>query len=292
MSGPNSEELARRGRLLISCPDRHGIVAAVSQFLFEHGANITHSDQHSTTPEGGVFFMRVEFALPNLPEQSAELQRAFAPIADRFSMEWHLSHADRRERLAIFVSKEEHCLLELLWQRQAGDLRAEIAMVVSNHPDLENIAASWGIPFHYVPVPGVDKWAAEQEQLQLLAGHADVIVLARYMQILSARFLDAWSGRVINIHHSFLPAFVGARPYDQAHRHGVKLIGATAHYVTQELDAGPIIEQDVARVDHRQTPADLRRIGRLIERVVLGRAVSWHVDDRVLIHENKTVVFA
>ena len=184
MSGPNAEELARRGRLLISCPDRHGIVAAVSQFLFEHGANITPSDQHSTALEGSVFFMRVEFALSNLPERSAELQRAFAPIADRFCMEWHLSHANRRERLAIFVSKEEHCLLELLWQRQAGDLRAEIAMVVSNHPDLENIAASWGIPFHYVPVPGVDKWAAEQEQLQLLAGHADVIVLARYMQIL------------------------------------------------------------------------------------------------------------
>jgi len=292
MSGPNTEELARRGRLLISCPDRQGIVAAVSQFLFEHRANIVHSDQHSTAAEGGVFFMRVEFSLSNSPALSADLQRAFAPIADRFSMDWHLTHANRRERLAIFVSKEKHCLLELLWQREAGDLRAEIAMVVSNHPDLEPIAVSWGIPFHYVPVPGGDKWAAEQKQLQLLDGHADVIVLARYMQILSARFLGCWPGRVINIHHSFLPAFVGARPYEQAHRHGVKLIGATAHYVTEELDAGPIIEQDVARVDHRQSPGDLRRIGRLIEREVLGRAVSWHVDDRVLIHENKTVVFA
>jgi formyltetrahydrofolate deformylase len=278
--------------LLISCPDQPGIVAAVSRFLFDCGANIVHSDQHSTAVPGGVFFMRIEFDLPDLESRGAGLEREFAPVAERFGIEWRMAHAGRRKRLAVFVSKEEHCLLELLWQRRAGGLDADVVMVVSNHPDLEPVASSWGIPFHHVAVPRDGKAEAERQQLALLDGQVDVVILARYMQILSAAFVDRWPGRIINIHHSFLPSFAGARPYEQAYRYGVKLIGATAHYVTEQLDAGPIIEQDVERVDHRHNPDDLRRISRLIERVVLARAVSWHVEDRILVHENKTVVFS
>jgi formyltetrahydrofolate deformylase len=287
-----SAELDCRGRLLISCPDRPGIVAAVSRFLFERGANIAHSDQHSTDLEGGVFFMRIEFDLPELEERGPDVERAFAGIAERFDMDWRLAHACRRKRLAIFVSREEHCLLELLWRRRSGDLRADIAMVISNHAELAEVALGWDIPFHHIPVTREAKPLAEQRQLELLSGRVDAVILARYMQILSGEFISHWPGRIINIHHSFLPAFVGARPYDQAYRHGVKLIGATAHYVTEDLDAGPIIEQDVQRVDHRHGPEELRRIGRLVERMVLARAVSWHVEDRILIHGNKTVVFA
>jgi formyltetrahydrofolate deformylase len=287
-----SRDLADRGRLLISCPDRPGIVAAVSRFLYDQGANIVHSDQHSTAPEGGVFFMRIEFDLHQLGERGPALERAFVSVGERFDMDWRLAYAGTPHRLAVFVSREEHCLLELLWQRRAGDLRAEIALVISNHPDLEETARSWGVSFHHIPVHPDRKAEAECAQLALLEGRADVVVLARYMQILTPEFLALFPGRVINIHHSFLPAFVGAKPYTQAYRRGVKLIGATAHYVTADLDAGPIIEQDVERVDHRHTPDDLRRIGRMIERHVLARAVSWHVEDRILIHENKTVVFA
>jgi formyltetrahydrofolate deformylase len=225
-------------------------------------------------------------------ERGPALERAFVSVGERFDMDWRLAYAGTPHRLAVFVSREEHCLLELLWQRRAGDLRAEIALVISNHPDLEETARSWGVPFHHIPVHPDRKAEAERAQLALLEGRADVVVLARYMQILTPEFLALFPGRVINIHHSFLPAFVGAKPYTQAYRRGVKLIGATAHYVTADLDAGPIIEQDVERVDHRHTPDDLRRIGRMIERHVLARAVSWHVEDRILIHENKTVVFA
>lgn len=267
-------------------------MAAVSRFLFEGGANIIHSDQHSTAPEGGVFFMRIEFDLPDLSARGVELEEGFRAVAEHFSMDWRLAYAGISKRLAIFVSREEHCLLELLWQRRAGDLRAEIALVVSNHPDLAETVTAWGIPFHHIPVPAGGKQVAERAQLALVAERADVIVLARYMQILSGQFIAGCRQPIINIHHSFLPAFVGARPYDQAYRRGVKLIGATAHYVTEDLDAGPIIEQDVERVDHRHSVDDLRRIGRAIERVVLARAVSWHVEDRILIHENKTVVFS
>ncbi|MBI3962568.1 MAG: formyltetrahydrofolate deformylase [Deinococcus sp.] len=281
-----------RGRLLISCPDRPGIVAAVSQFLFERGANIVHSDQHSSDPEGGLFFMRIEFDLPDLVQRGPEIEQEFRAVSQRFSMDWRLAYASQPKRIAIFVSKEEHCLLELLWRWRAGDLRAEIATVVSNHLDLQETVAGWDIPFHHLPVTPERKAEAEQAQLALLAGRADVVVLARYMQILSSDFLQHWPNRIINIHHSFLPAFVGARPYNQAHQRGVKLIGATAHYVTEELDAGPIIEQDVQRVDHRHSIEDLKRIGRYIERVVLARAVAWHVEDRILVHQNKTVVFA
>lgn len=284
--------LSGRGRLLISCSDRPGIVAAVTRFLYEQGANIVHSDQHTTDPTGGAFFMRVAFDLAGLADRIAGLAAQFRQVAGEFGMDWRLEDAGRAKRLAIFVSREEHCLLELLWQQQAGDLRAQIAMVVSNHGDLRDIVEARGIPFHHIPVDARQKAAAEAQQLALVDGHADVIALARYMQILSPEFVRRWPNRIINIHHSFLPAFVGARPYDQAYQRGVKLIGATAHYVTAELDGGPIIEQDVERVDHRHNVEELRRIGRAVERAVLARAVRWHTEDRVLVYGNKTVVFS
>jgi formyltetrahydrofolate deformylase len=274
---------------LISCPDRPGIVAAVSQFLFEHGANIIHSDQHSTEQGQGTFFMRIEFSLPGVLDKDLGFER----IAERFGMDWRLSYVARPKRLAIFVSRQAHALLELLWQRAAGDLQAEIAVVISNHTNNEALVRDAGIPFHHVPMSADVKAAAEAEELRLLAEYnVDTIVLARYMQVLSPEFLARYPAAIINIHHSFLPAFVGANPYEAAYTRGVKLIGATAHYVSEELDAGPIIEQDVRRVDHRHAPPDLRRMGRYIERVVLARAVTWHVEDRVLLHGNKTIVFS
>ena len=280
-----------RGRLLVSCPDRPGIVAAVSRFLYEHGANIVHSDQHSTDPSGGLFFMRIEFALARLDERLPDLEREFAAVSGPLEMQGRFTLEARRKRLAVFVSKEDHCLQELLWQQRSGDLKADIALVIGNHAQMASVVEPWGIPFHHVPVTGDTKAEAEARQLALIEDRADAVVLARYMQIISPTFIARWPDRIINIHHSFLPAFVGAKPYQQAYERGVKLIGATAHYVTADLDAGPIIEQDVRRVDHRHDPDDLRRIGRQIERAVLARAVGWHVEDRVLVHGNKTVVF-
>ena len=282
------------GRLLISCPDRPGIVAAVSQFLFDHGANIIHSDQHSTGHGEGTFFMRIEFSLPRLDAEQATLEPAFqARVAERFGMTWRLALAARRKRLGVFVSRAEHALLELLWAHRAGDLPADILLVISNHTNNADLVRAAGIPFFHVPITAETKPQAEQDELRLLRQHdVDTVVLARYMQVLSPRFLEAFPARIINIHHGFLPAFMGAHPYQAAYDRGVKLIGATAHYVSEELDAGPIIEQDVRRVDHRHTPEDLRRLGRYMERVVLARAVVWHVEDRVLLHGNKTIVFA
>ncbi|MBM7566931.1 formyltetrahydrofolate deformylase [Paenibacillus sacheonensis] len=280
-----------RARMLISCPDRNGIVAAVSQFLYEHGANIVQSDQYTLNPGGGMFFIRFEFDLNDLERELPVLQEDFTRVADRFEMKWHTFRASRKKRLAIFVSKEDHCLLELLWQWQAGDLDADIAMVVSNHPDMRGLVESFGIPFHHIPVTPDTKAEAEKHQLEAVTGKADIIVLARYMQIISPKFIEQFPNRIINIHHSFLPAFVGGKPYAQAYQRGVKIIGATAHYVTEELDGGPIIEQDVQRVSHRDDVDNLKRIGRTIERVVLARAVKWHVEDRILVHQNKTVVF-
>jgi formyltetrahydrofolate deformylase len=280
------------GRLLISCPDRPGIVAAVSRFLFERGANIIHSDQHSSDPTGGIFFMRVEFQLSDLEKKGAKLEKDFGSVALPFAMKWRLAYAGRVKRLAIFVSKGEHALFELLWRRRSGDLRAEIVMVLSNHPDLQETVSRWGIPFHYFPINPNQKREVEEQQIALMEGKIDAVVLARYMQIITPDFIRHYTDRIINIHHSFLPAFVGAEPYSRAHERGVKLIGATAHYVTTDLDAGPIIEQDVERVDHRHSVEDLKRIGRYIERVVLARAVAWHVEDRILVYGNKTVVFA
>ncbi|MEX2413892.1 MAG: formyltetrahydrofolate deformylase [Thermoleophilaceae bacterium] len=279
-------------RLLISCRDRAGIVAAVSGLLHDAGANIVSSDQYSTTGvEGGRFFMRMQFVLPAGVEQ-AELERRFADVvAGRFEMEWRMWRAGRPKRVAVLVSRYDHCLLDLLWRWRRGELEAGIGLVASNHPDLRGDVASFGLPYHHVPVEKGRKPEAEAALLELLQGRFDVVVLARYMQILSGDFLDAVGCPVINIHHSFLPAFAGAGPYERAKERGVKLIGATSHYVTEELDAGPIVEQDVIRVDHSDSAADLVRLGADIERAVLARAVKWHCEDRVLLNGDTTVVF-
>ncbi len=279
-------------RLLISCPDRPGIVAAVSRFLFEQGANILEADQHSTNPAGGMFFMRMAFQVDGLDGARAELEQAFAAeVAEPFGMDWSIWYAADRKRVAILVSREDHCLLDLLWRWRGGELEVDVGLVLSNHRAVEEDVASFGVPFAHVPVTRETKPQAEAEMLKLLAGRFDLIVLARYMQILSGDFLRALGAPTINIHHSFLPAFAGADPYRRASERGVKIIGATAHYVTEELDAGPIIEQDVARVSHRDDVAELVRLGRDVERTVLANAVWRHLDDRVLVHENRTVVF-
>lgn len=288
----SAEHKQNRARMLISCPDQPGIVAAVSQFLFEQGANIVQSDQYTMDPRGGMFFIRIEFDLDELHRRLPELKRQFGEVAERFSMDWRISEAAQRKRLALFVSKEDHCLLELLWQWQAGDLDADIPVVISNHPDMKELVESFEIPYYHVPVTRDSKLEAERRQLEIVSQYnVDTIVLARYMQIVSPQFIEKYPNRIINIHHSFLPAFVGGKPYAQAYARGVKIIGATAHYVTEELDGGPIIEQDVQRVSHRDNVDDLKRIGRHIERIVLARAVEWHVEDRILVYENKTVVF-
>lgn len=289
---PDTHRYRDIGRLLVTCPDQPGIVAAVTQFLYANGANITESHQYSTDPFGGTFFLRLEFYLEHLADRMAQLERDFAPVARSFDMTWRLIQASILKRVAIFASREGHTLQEILWRNHAGDLHADIRMVISNHPDLRETAAIWGVPYHHIPVTPQTRDRAEAAQLDLVVGEVDLIVLARYMQILSPGFLAHFPNRVINIHHSFLPAFTGANPYQRAHDRGVKLIGATAHYATAELDAGPIIEQDVERVDHRHTVDDLRRIGRHIERSVLARAVAWHLEDRILVHGNKTIVFA
>lgn len=278
--------------MLISCPDRPGIVAAVTAYLFRQGANIVRSAQHTENPAGGAFFMRVEFDLADLQARAPGLAEGFADIAARFAMRWRLAGSRPPQRVAILASREEHCLVELLWRWQSGELPCELALVISNHPDLERWVTPMGIPYHHVPVDPQNKVAGEARIADLLAGErVDLVVLARYMQILSPAFVAAWPERIINIHHSFLPAFVGSNPYGQAWRRGVKIIGATAHYVTADLDAGPIIEQDVQRITHRDTPQDLRRVGRQIERTVLARAVAWHLEDRILVHGSRTVVF-
>jgi formyltetrahydrofolate deformylase len=286
------DERGNIARLLVSCPDRHGIVAAVSGFLFESDANILSSDQHSTDPEGGMFFMRMEFRIEGLHERRQELERGFAErVGGRFGMTWRFAYASERKRVALLASRDDHCLLDLLWRRRRGELDADVVAVVSNHPHHAGDVGGFGVPFHHVAVAPGSRGEAEERMLELLAGKVDLVVLARYMQILSGSFLERLGAPVINIHHSFLPAFVGADPYRRARDRGVKVIGATAHYVTEELDAGPIIEQDVARVSHRETVEQLERIGRDVERVVLARSVQWHLEDRVLVHENRTVVF-
>ena len=282
-------------RLLISCPDKPGIVAAVSQFLYSHGANVLDSSQHSTDPTGGTFFMRMAFYLEDLDVTRKQFERAFAEVvAKPFVMDWRVSYADITPRMAILVSKYDHCLLELLWRWRSGDIPLDIPVVMSNHDDLRSLCESFGVPFVHLPVTKDTKPQQEAEMMQQLdsvLGEQDFIVLARYMQILSPSFVAHYPKRIINIHHSFLPAFVGANPYKHAYERGVKLIGATAHYVTDDLDEGPIIDQDVARVSHRDSVKDLVRIGRGIERTVLARAVEAHVSDRVLVYGNKTIVF-
>jgi formyltetrahydrofolate deformylase len=279
-------------RLLIDCADRPGIVAAVSGFLFEQGANIVSSHQYSSDPTGGRFFLRTEFFLEGLAEGREDFRRAFdSAVAQRFAMDWEIHYWGEHQRLAILVSRHDHCLMDLLWRWRRRELDAQVVCVISNHPDLAGEATAANVPFHHVPVAEQAKGQAEERMLELLHERVDLVVLARYMQILSGEFLERLGVPVINIHHSFLPAFAGANPYRRAREHGVKLIGATAHYVTAELDGGPIIEQDVARVDHRHTVGELERIGRDIERLVLSRAVSLHLEDRVIADGGRTIVF-
>ncbi|MGE4292232.1 MAG: formyltetrahydrofolate deformylase [Desulfovibrio sp.] len=279
-------------RLLATCDDQPGIVARASRFLFDRGANIIHSDQHSTDPEGGRFFLRQEFYMHGLEGKLGEIAAEFAhEVADPFGMEWSLHPAWVRKKAAILVSKLDHGLMDLLWRSQRGELAMDVTMVISNHPDLGDAARSFGVPFFHVPVDPENREKATSRMLELLDGNADLVILARYMQIMQPEFVRAFNSRIINIHHSFLPAFVGADPYRRAAERGVKLIGATAHYVTEELDQGPILEQDVIRVSHRQDVEDLKVLGRDIERQVLSRAVKWHLEDRVLVDGNKTIVF-
>jgi formyltetrahydrofolate deformylase len=289
--------------LLIDCPDRKGLVARVSGLLYERGANILHADQHQDH-NLGLFFMRVEWALnghadgPNSDESHARVfdldgfKAAFAPMAAELGMRWKLTAAERRPRMALFCSQYLHCMADLLYRWRTGELDCEISLIVSNHRDVEGLAGYYGIPFEHVPVTAATREEAEARQVELLARHhVELVVLARYMQILSPEFVERYPAAIVNVHHSFLPAFTGARPYHAAHARGVKLIGATSHYVTAVLDDGPIIEQDVARISHRDQVEDLVARGRDLERMVLSRAVRWHLDRRILCYGNKTVVF-
>lgn len=286
-----ARETVDTATLLIKCRDQAGIVQAVSEFIYRYDANIITLDQYSTAHEGGQYFMRVEFVLAGLSAIIENFEASFAhTVAKRHNMTWRLHNNAIKTKVGILVSKFDHALLDLLWRHQRGLLDCQITSVVSNHEDLRQAVENFGITFHHVPVTKDNKVEAEEQIHTLMAGN-DLLVLARYMQILSSDFVKRWPMQVINIHHSFLPAFVGADPYRQAYEKGVKLIGATAHYVTAELDQGPIIEQDVHRVTHRQGVAELRAIGRDIERNVLARAVNWHVQNRVIVAGNKTVVF-
>ncbi|MFD9325432.1 formyltetrahydrofolate deformylase [Streptomyces sp. NPDC060065] len=279
--------------LIVKGRDRTGIVAAVGALLSRHGANIVSLDQYSDNPQGGAFFQRTVFSLDNLqavlPAIEHDLQER---LPGDFELEFTLRDLSVPKRVAIFASKSDHCLLDLLWRHRRGQLPVNVSMVISNHPDTAEEVRGFGIPFFHVPSMGPDKSAAEAEHLRLLRGNVDFIVLARYMQIISGDFIEQVGVPIINIHHSFLPAFIGAGPYAKAKERGVKLIGATAHYVTEDLDEGPIIEQDVVRVTHAQTAADLQRRGADVERAVLSRAVEWHSQDRVIRHGNHTIVFA
>jgi len=275
--------------LLIDCPDRKGLVADVSGLLYRHGANIIHADQHQDHA-AGLFFMRVEWSLEEFDLEA--FRAAFVPLAERLAMHWHLESIARRPRVAIFVSQYLHCLADLLYRHQSGELACEIPLIVSNHRDGEALAAFYGIEFQHIPVTRESKADAEAAELRLLEERGiDLVVLARYMQVLSPAFVERYLSRIINVHHSFLPAFTGARPYHAAFERGVKLIGATSHYVTEVLDDGPIIEQDVRRISHRDQVEDLIEKGRDLERVVLSRAVAWHLERRILSYGNKTVVF-
>ena len=293
--------------LLIDCPDRKGLVARVSGLLYERGANILHADQH-IDHELGLFFMRVEWGLGpadgSLSDKGsaeakadasfdlAAFREVFTPIATELNMHWNLTSSERPPRVALFCSQYLHCMADLLHRWRAGELVCEIPLIISNHREVEKLAAFYGVPFEHVPVTAETRAAAESRQLDLLASHRiELVVLARYMQILSPQFVAKYPAAIINVHHSFLPAFTGARPYHAAHARGVKLIGATSHYVTEVLDDGPIIEQDVARISHRDQVEDLVARGRDLERMVLSRAVRWHLDRRILCYGNKTVVF-
>lgn len=278
--------------LLISCPDRQGLVAAVTDFIARHNGNILHLDQHVDADEN-VFFMRVEWDLRSFTIAPAHIASQFGAIADRFGMTFQLHFSDQTPRMAVFVSKEAHCLYDILYRYQAGEWRVEIPVIISNHPDLGTVAEKFGIEYRVFPVNKDNKAEQEAAQLELLREYRiDFVVLARYMQILTEDFVTHYPNRIINIHHSFLPAFAGAKPYHRAHGRGVKIIGASSHYVTAELDAGPIIDQDVARINHRDSIDDLIRKGKDVEKLVLSRAIRFHLQRQVLVYNNKTVIFA
>jgi formyltetrahydrofolate deformylase len=277
--------------LLLSCPDQKGVVASVANFVYTHGGNILHADEHADE-DSNLFLMRVEFDPAEFDVPITAFGEHFSAIASRFTMTWHLAQSSCRPKMVILVSKYDHCLVDLLYRHRSGELHCEIPLIISNHPDNEPIAKFYGIPYETVPVTKDNKRQAEQAIVNLLRECSpDFLVLARYMQILSNEFVSAYPQRIINIHHSFLPAFIGAKPYHQAFQRGVKLIGATSHYVTEVLDDGPIIEQDVVRISHRDTLDDLLQKGRDLEKVVLSRAVRWHIENRILLYGNKTVVF-
>lgn len=280
------------GRLLVKCPDQPGIVSALSTFLFEHGGDIMESTQFSSDDSSRMFYIRIEFFVEDLLEKREQLERDFSILAEKFDIDYQFTYHDKRKRAAIFVSKEIHCLLELLWEWQSGDLDMDIPLVISNHEDARDVVEPLGIPYYYIPANKDIREEVESKQLKLLEQYEiDFIILARYMQILTPNFVERFPNQIINIHHSFLPAFIGARPYERAYERGVKLIGATSHYVTNDLDEGPIIEQDIERVDHRNNVASLKKIGQRVERAVLARAVKWHLQDRIIVKDNKTIVF-
>ncbi len=277
--------------LLVSCPDQQGLVAKIANFIYSNGGNIIHADHH-TDLEAGLFLSRIEWQLQGFNLPFNLIGAAFSAIAQPLKANWQLHFSQTKPRLALWVSKQDHCLYDLLWRIQAKELRAEIGLIISNHQDLEPIAQQFGIKYHYFPISKENKLEQESQQIKLLQQEKiDLVVLAKYMQVLSPNFVAQFP-EIINIHHSFLPAFVGAKPYHQAYSRGVKIIGATAHYVTQDLDAGPIIEQDVVKISHRDTVRDLIRKGKDLERIVLARGVRLHLQHRVLVYGNKTVVFA
>jgi formyltetrahydrofolate deformylase len=277
--------------LLLSCRDRVGLVSRISHFISEHGGNIVDLDEHVDVGER-VFFVRLAWDTTRFSVSPAEAKTAFAPLAEEYGAEWNIRFTENRPRMAVFVSKHDHCLQEILWRWRSHELKMEIPLIVSNHPDLRPLAEYYGVPFHVFPVTAENRHSQEKKQIELLKERGvDTVVLARYMQILSDDFVGAYPNQIINIHHSFLPAFVGSRPYHQAFQRGVKIIGATSHYVTTVLDDGPIIEQDTIRISHRDTVEDLIRKGRDLERIVLARAVYHHAEHRILVHGNKTVIF-
>ncbi len=277
--------------LLISCPDRKGIVKEIASFIADNGGNILHFDQHIDY-QREIFFARVEWDIKDFRIPRDLIEEAFKPIAEKFHMDFSLHFGDYLQKVAIFVSKQDHCFYDLMQRFKSGELRGQVKLVISNHPDLKPIADFFGVPYYHIPKSKENKKEAEAKELSLLKEHRiDLIILARYMQILSKSFVDKFRNRIINIHHSFLPAFPGAKPYHRAYHRGVKIIGATSHYVTEILDEGPIIEQDIIRVSHRDSLEDFIRKGKDIERIVLARAVKWHLEHKVLVYDNKTVVF-
>ena len=277
--------------LLLSCPDRIGLVSRISHFIFERGGNILDLDEH-VEADSKRFSLRVAWDMNNFSIPPAAIDAAFKPLAREFDARWNISFLEKKQRIAIFVSRHDHCLQEILWRHSIGEYAVDIPLVISNHSDLKPLADHYSIPFYEFPITADNKTQQEEKELQLLKEHRiDTVVLARYMQILSAQFVQEYPDKIINIHHSFLPAFIGSDPYKQAHQRGVKIIGATSHYVTEELDTGPIIEQDVVQISHRDTVSDLKRKGRDLERLVLARALHVHSEYRVLVCGQKTIVF-